>query len=99
MTKEQKERLLEETQQTAGRLNELNKFMASDIFPSLDREDKDLLYEQSRTMNRLVQILGQRLERAGKVFEHACCNESGSDACCEEQGSEDCYCSSKSITG
>lgn len=71
MTEEQRERLLTETQETAGRLNKLNAFMASDAFPKLPREDKDLLYSQQRVMSEYVQILGKRLERAGQQFEHA----------------------------
>lgn len=70
MSDEQKA-LLEETRQTAERLNKLNSFMASDDFPKLPREDKDLLYEQQRAMSRYVQILGIRLERAGQQFSHS----------------------------
>ena len=70
MTTEQKDRLLAETQETAGRLNKLNAFMGSDEFPKLERVDKDLLYKQQRTMSKYVQILGKRLERAGTTFEH-----------------------------
>lgn len=64
-------RLLVETQETAARLNKLNTFMATDAFPKLPREDKDLLYSQQRAMSEYVQILGKRLERAGQQFEHA----------------------------
>ena len=71
MTLAQRDRLLTETQETADRLNKLNAFMATDAFPKLDRVDKDLLYAQQRVMSRYVQILGQRLERAGQQFEHA----------------------------
>ena len=71
MNEEQKQRLLEETRETADRLNKLNLFMATDAFPKLPREDKDLLYSQRRTMCKYVQILGKRLERAGKTFTHA----------------------------
>lgn len=71
-----KERLLAETQDVAGRLNKLNAFMADPAFPKLPRAAKDLLYSQSRTMNRLVQILGKRLELAGSVFEHPLDGES-----------------------
>lgn len=71
MDQEQLNRLLAETQETAVRLNKLNVFMASDAFPKLPREDKDLLYAQSRAMSEYVQILGKRLERAGRQFEHA----------------------------
>lgn len=71
MNLEQKARLLAETQETADRLNKLNTFMATDAFPKLPREDKDLLYSQQRVMSEYVQILGKRLERAGQQFEHA----------------------------
>lgn len=71
MNPEQRERLLAETQETAGRLNKLNAFMADPAFPKLPREDKDLLYAQQRAMSKYVQILGKRLERAGQQFEHA----------------------------
>lgn len=71
MTADQRSRLLAETQETAGRLNKLNEFMANPAFPKLPRKDKDLLYSQQRVMSKYVQILGKRLERAGEVFEHA----------------------------
>lgn len=71
MTADQRARLLAETQETAARLNKLNAFMATDAFPKLPREDKDLLYSQQRVMSEYVQILGKRLERAGQQFEHA----------------------------
>lgn len=70
MSEEQRARLLEETQEVAGRLNKLNAFMATDAFPKLPREDKDLLYSQQRVMSRYVQILGKRIERAGQQFKH-----------------------------
>ncbi len=71
MNKEQRARLLTETQEAATRLNNLNVFMASLDFPNLPREDKDLLYSQQRAMSKYVQILGKRLERAGTLFVHA----------------------------
>lgn len=71
MNPEQKERLLAETRETAERLNKLNTFMATEHFPKLPREDKDLLYEQQRVMSQYVQILGKRLERAGQQFSHS----------------------------
>ena len=70
MSEEQKARLLAETQETASRLNKLNAFMATDAFPKLPREDKDLLYSQHRVMSEYVQILGKRLERAEMQFIH-----------------------------
>ena len=63
-------RLLEETRELAIKLNKLNKFMAGDVFPTLPREKKDLMYEQVRCMNTYVQILGKRLELEGVVFTH-----------------------------
>jgi len=63
MNEEQKQRLLAETRETAERLNKLNSFMATDAFPKLPREDKDLLYSQQRVMSEYVQILGKRFER------------------------------------
>lgn len=71
MNEEQKARLLAETQETAGRLNKLNAFMADPAFQKLPRDDKDLLYSQQRVMSKYVQILGKRLERAGQQFAHA----------------------------
>jgi len=71
MNPEQKIRLLTEAQEVAERLNKLNTFLASDAFPKLPREDKDLLYSQQRSMSKYVQILGKRLERAGQQFKHA----------------------------
>lgn len=71
MTKEQKTRLLGETQETAERLNKLNLFMADPAFSKLPRKDKDLLYSQQRVMSKYIQILGKRLERAGVQFHHA----------------------------
>jgi hypothetical protein len=70
MNEAQKARLLSETRETAERLNMLNAFMATDMFPRLPREDKDLLYEQQRVMSKYVQILGKRLERSGQQFTH-----------------------------
>lgn len=64
------ERLLEETRQTATRLNKLNTFMAGDVFPKLQRVEKDLLYSQQRIMSEYVQILGKRLELEGQQFTH-----------------------------
>jgi len=71
MTTDQKSRLLAETQETAGRLNKLNVFMATDAFPKLPRPEKDLLYSQQRVMSEYVQILGKRLEMVSVDFKHA----------------------------
>jgi hypothetical protein len=65
-----KSNLLIETQTVAARLNELNTFMASSSFSNLPRDAKDLHYAQQRVMSKYVQILGKRLEREGKPFEH-----------------------------
>lgn len=71
MDQEQKSRLIAEAQETANRLNKLNSFMSGDVFPTLLRENKDLLYSQQRVMSEYVQILGQRIEIAGLQFKHA----------------------------
>lgn len=65
-----KERILEETQELAEKLNKLNRFMESKGFLKLDRENKDLLYEQNRAMSLYLQILGKRLEILGVKFSH-----------------------------
>jgi hypothetical protein len=65
-----KDRLLEETQELADKLNKLNQYMASPSFLELDRENKDLLYWQNRTMTTYVQVLGKRLEHNGIKFKH-----------------------------
>jgi len=65
------ERLLEETREEAKKLNNLNKFMAGDIFPTLERAKKDLMYQQVICMNTFVQILGKRLELEGIEFTHS----------------------------
>jgi hypothetical protein len=70
MLEEFKKRLLEETRQESEKLNKLNQFMAGDVFPTLTRVEKDLLYEQCRIMNSLVQVLGKRLEFYGLKFTH-----------------------------
>lgn len=64
------ERLLEETRRESSDLNKLNIFMAGDFFLTLGREKKDLMYDQVRTMNTKVQILGKRLELEGIQFTH-----------------------------
>tara|TARA_R110000782_G_C14668997_1_gene398756 strand:- start:411 stop:620 length:210 start_codon:yes stop_codon:yes gene_type:complete len=64
-----KERLLKETQELAVKLNGLNSFMPTPAFVELDRENKDLLYEQQRAMSKYIQILGKRLELLNVKFE------------------------------
>ena len=56
------ERLLEETRLEAKKLKDLNTFMAGDKFQKLSRIKKKLMYKQSRCMNELVEVLGERLE-------------------------------------
>ena len=56
------DRLLIEAQELATKTNALNNFMRTQNFVDLDRQNKDLLYKQSRLMNEYLQILGQRLE-------------------------------------
>jgi hypothetical protein len=42
--------------------------MRTQSFVDLDRQNKDLLYTQSRLMNEYLQVLGQRLEILGGQF-------------------------------
>ena len=63
-------RLLEETRDEADKLNKLNQFMAGDVFPTLDRKNKTLMYKQCRIMNSFVEVLGERLELEGIKFTH-----------------------------
>jgi|LGVE01.1.fsa_nt_gb hypothetical protein len=63
-----KQRLLDETRFEVDKLHKLQMFMAGDIFPTLTRIEKDLLYDQVVAMNRFVQILGKRLENYGIKF-------------------------------
>jgi hypothetical protein len=60
------DRLLIETQELVTKTNTLNNFMRTTKFVNLDREDKKLLYLQSRLMNEYVQVLDKRLELLGK---------------------------------
>jgi hypothetical protein len=62
------DRLLIEAQELVTKADALNDFMRTQDFVDLDRENKDLLYRQSRLMNEYIQILGQRLEILGKKF-------------------------------
>lgn len=62
------DRLLVEAQQLATKTNALNDFMRTQAFVDLDRQNKDLLYRQSRLMNEYLQILGIRLEILGEKF-------------------------------
>ena len=61
-------RLLIEAQELAIKTNALNDFMRTQAFVNLDRQNKDLLYIQSRLMNEYLQVLGQRLEILGDKF-------------------------------
>jgi uncharacterized membrane-anchored protein len=62
------ERLLSEARELAVKTNALNDFMRTQTFVDLDRQNKDLLYKQSRLMNEYLQVLGQRLEILGEKF-------------------------------
>ena len=62
------DRLLIEAQELSTKTNVLNDFMRTQSFVNLDRQNKDLLYIQSRLMNEYLQILGQRLEILGDKF-------------------------------
>jgi hypothetical protein len=62
------DRLLAEAQELATKTNALNDFMRTQNFVDLDRQNKDLLYKQSRLMSEYLQVLGQRLEILGEKF-------------------------------
>lgn len=62
------DRLLIEAQELATKTNALNDFMRTQAFVDLDRQNKDLLYKQSRLMNEYLQVLGQRIELLGEKF-------------------------------
>lgn len=62
------DRLLIEAQELATKTKALNDFMSTQRFVDLDRQNKDLLYSQSRLMNEYLQVLGQRLEILGDKF-------------------------------
>ena len=62
------DRLLIEAQELATKTNALNDFMRTQKFVDLDRQNKDLLYKQSRLMNEYLQVLGQRIELLGEKF-------------------------------
>jgi len=62
------DRLLVEAQELATKTNALNDFMRTQNFVDLDRQNKDLLYTQSRLMNEYLQVLGQKLELLGDKF-------------------------------
>ena len=62
------DRLLTEAQELAIKTNSLNDFMRTQAFVDLDRQNKDLLYIQSRLMNEYLQVIGKRLEILGDKF-------------------------------
>lgn len=57
-----KEELKLECKDLIEKVNKLNTFKGTIEFYKLPRESKDLLYEQSRLMDRYIQILGKRME-------------------------------------
>jgi hypothetical protein len=60
------DRLLIEARELATKTNALNDFMRTQNFIDLDRQNKDLLYKQSRIMNKYLQVLSQRLQILGE---------------------------------
>lgn len=63
-----KVRLLDETKELASKLHKLQDYMRTEPFYFLGRVEKDLMYEQERTMNAYIQILGKRLDIHGIGF-------------------------------
>ena len=64
--------LIEIMRGNAKRLNVMNKFMASELFPIIcSGELKDLYYEESRALSSLLQIQGKMLEKQYEMkFSH-----------------------------
>lgn len=62
-------KLKKQTEETADELNRLNKFMTTQTFYKLPREEKDLLYEQQRALSTYLQILGKRCEIYGLTLD------------------------------
>jgi hypothetical protein len=60
-----KERLKDETIELATKYNKLQDYMRTNAFYELDRQNKDLLYEQAHAMLTYLQILGIRCEING----------------------------------
>lgn len=63
-----KTRLLIETEELADKIHKLEDFIRAEKFYTLERIEKDLLYEQLQTMLSYIQILGKRLEYHGLDF-------------------------------
>ncbi len=60
-----KYRLESETEELIEKVNKLQDFMKTKEFYELPRVDKDLLYEQLKTMLDYLQVLGKRCELHG----------------------------------
>lgn len=58
-------RLKGETEELIKKYNALQNFMRTERFYDLDRENKDLLYDQAHAMLTYLQILGKRCELLG----------------------------------
>ena len=71
------DRLLDESRELAKKTNALNDFMRTQNFINLDRDNKNLLYKQSRLMNEYLQVLGQRIELLGEKFGHEDTSKNG----------------------
>ena len=63
------DRLKKETEDLRYDVNKLQDFTRTKKFYELDREHKDLLYEQLHVMLSYLQILGKRLELLGIKLE------------------------------
>ena len=55
------DRLLIEAQELATKTNALNDFMRTQAFVDLDRQNKDLLYKQSRKFNSFIFCAKKRM--------------------------------------
>lgn len=65
-----KEELIEQTRRLAKQKNAVSAYMATDEFPTLTQEQKDLIYNEEMYLNRLLNNLGKQIKLAGGQFSH-----------------------------
>lgn len=63
------QRMLEEYNENSERLTKLDAFLETELYFSLDVSDRNLLLRQSIAMSSYLNILCDRLERAGAFVE------------------------------
>ena len=65
LTIEQIQNIKKECKDLIEKSDKLHSFFSTGEFYQLDRENKDLLYNQFRLMNEYIQVLGKRMELLG----------------------------------